>query len=140
MADYEYVSCPKCRDKFMVGEEFFRLPQAYCIVPSAAMNFRSALPPVMQVERQINARVDQPNEADNLLLVAPFVSFRPKGEILDSSHPFGMTTRSSVAAKNIPGERRRLPRDTTTTRELIPTAAGNRRRKSPSIAVFLSKI
>jgi hypothetical protein len=23
MADFEYVSCPKCHDKFMAGEEFF---------------------------------------------------------------------------------------------------------------------
>ena len=28
MADFEYVACPKCHDKFMAGEEFFRLPQA----------------------------------------------------------------------------------------------------------------
>ena len=33
MADFEYVACPKCHDKFMAGEEFFRLPQAYCHCP-----------------------------------------------------------------------------------------------------------
>jgi hypothetical protein len=27
MADFEYVTCPRCHDKFMAGEEFFRLPE-----------------------------------------------------------------------------------------------------------------
>src|SRR5437879_2900726 len=58
MADFEYVSCPKCHDKFMAGEEFFRLPQAYCHCPTAAMNFRSASPPAKR-SRRTNAPVDQ---------------------------------------------------------------------------------
>ena len=28
MADFDYVPCPRCRKKFMVGEEFFRLADA----------------------------------------------------------------------------------------------------------------
>ena len=39
MADFEYVSCPKCHDKFMAGEEFFRLPQAYCHCPYCGNEF-----------------------------------------------------------------------------------------------------
>ena len=39
LADFEYVSCPKCHDKFMVGEEFFRLPQAYCHCPFCGNEF-----------------------------------------------------------------------------------------------------
>jgi NAD-dependent SIR2 family protein deacetylase len=40
MADFEYVACPKCHDKFMAGEEFFRLPQAYCHCPYCGNEFR----------------------------------------------------------------------------------------------------
>jgi ribosomal protein S27E len=40
VADFEYVSCPKCHDKFMAGEEFFRLPQAYCHCPYCGNEFR----------------------------------------------------------------------------------------------------
>jgi hypothetical protein len=40
MADFEYVSCPQCRNKFMAGEEFFRLPQAYCHCPYCGNEFR----------------------------------------------------------------------------------------------------
>ena len=39
MADFEYVACPKCHDKFMAGEEFFRLPKAYCHCPYCAHEF-----------------------------------------------------------------------------------------------------
>ena len=39
MADSEYVACPKCHDKFMAGEEFFRLPQAYCHCPYCGNEF-----------------------------------------------------------------------------------------------------
>ncbi len=39
MADFEYVACPKCGDKFMAGEEFFRLPQAYCHCPYCGNEF-----------------------------------------------------------------------------------------------------
>ena len=39
MADFEYVACPKCHDKFMAGEEFFRLPQAYCHCPYCGNEF-----------------------------------------------------------------------------------------------------
>jgi hypothetical protein len=39
MADFEYVSCPQCHDKFMAGEEFFRLPQAYCHCPYCGNEF-----------------------------------------------------------------------------------------------------
>jgi hypothetical protein len=40
MADFEYVSCPKCQKKFMVGEEFFRLAEAYCHCPYCANEFK----------------------------------------------------------------------------------------------------
>jgi hypothetical protein len=40
MADFAYVPCPKCKKEFMVGEEFFRLPQAYCHCPYCANEFR----------------------------------------------------------------------------------------------------
>ncbi len=40
MADFDYVPCPKCRGTFMVGEEFFRLPQAYCHCPYCREEFR----------------------------------------------------------------------------------------------------
>ncbi|HZT06030.1 MAG TPA: hypothetical protein VFC51_03300 [Chloroflexota bacterium] len=33
MADFAYVPCPKCREQFMVGVEFFRIPDAYCHCP-----------------------------------------------------------------------------------------------------------
>ena len=39
MADFEYVACPKCSEKFMAGEEFFRLPQAYCHCPYCGNEF-----------------------------------------------------------------------------------------------------
>jgi hypothetical protein len=39
MADFEFVACPKCHDKFMAGEEFFRLPQAYCHCPYCGNEF-----------------------------------------------------------------------------------------------------
>ena len=39
MADFEYVACPKCQEKFMAGEEFFRLPQAYCHCPYCGNEF-----------------------------------------------------------------------------------------------------
>jgi hypothetical protein len=39
MADFEYVSCPKCQDKFIAGEEFFCLPQAYCHCPYCGNEF-----------------------------------------------------------------------------------------------------
>ena len=39
MADFEYVACPKCHDKFMAGEEFFRLPNAYCHCPYCGNEF-----------------------------------------------------------------------------------------------------
>jgi hypothetical protein len=39
MADFEYVACPKCHEKFMAGEEFFRLPQAYCHCPYCGNEF-----------------------------------------------------------------------------------------------------
>jgi len=39
MADFEYVACPKCHDKFMAGEEFFRLPHAYCHCPYCGHEF-----------------------------------------------------------------------------------------------------
>ena len=39
MADFEYVACPKCLEKFMAGEEFFRLPQAYCHCPYCGNEF-----------------------------------------------------------------------------------------------------
>ena len=45
MADFEYVACPKCHDKFMAGEEFFVCRRLTVIALIAAMNFRSALPP-----------------------------------------------------------------------------------------------
>jgi len=41
MADFEYVPCPKCEKKFMVGEEFFRLPEARI----APMSLKSASQP-----------------------------------------------------------------------------------------------
>jgi hypothetical protein len=40
MADFDYVPCPKCRGTFMVGEEFFRLPEAYCHCPYCGEEFR----------------------------------------------------------------------------------------------------
>ena len=40
MADFDYVPCPRCREKFMVGEEFFRLADAYCHCPYCAVEFR----------------------------------------------------------------------------------------------------
>lgn len=33
MADFQYVNCQKCEQRFMVGVEFFRLPEAYCHCP-----------------------------------------------------------------------------------------------------------
>jgi len=33
MADFAYVPCPSCKKEFMVGNEFFRLPQAFCHCP-----------------------------------------------------------------------------------------------------------
>jgi hypothetical protein len=33
MADFQYVTCQKCQQRFMVGVEFFRLPDAYCCCP-----------------------------------------------------------------------------------------------------------
>jgi len=40
MADFDYVLCPHCQGKFMVGEEFFRLPEAYCHCPYCGTEFR----------------------------------------------------------------------------------------------------
>ncbi len=40
MADFEYVPCPKCEKKFMVGEEFFRLPEAFCHCPYCGNEFK----------------------------------------------------------------------------------------------------
>ena len=54
MADFEYVACPKCHDKFMAGRNFFVCRRLTVIVLIAAMNFRSALPPAKQ-KRRINA-------------------------------------------------------------------------------------
>lgn len=39
MADFKYVPCPVCKGEFMVGEEFFRLPEAYCHCPYCAHEF-----------------------------------------------------------------------------------------------------
>jgi hypothetical protein len=33
MADFSYVACPQCQHQFMVGVEFFRIPDAYCHCP-----------------------------------------------------------------------------------------------------------
>ena len=54
MADFEYVSCPKCHDKFMAGEEFFRLPQAYCHCPYCGNEF-----PVGVAAREANQAADK---------------------------------------------------------------------------------
>jgi hypothetical protein len=55
MADFDYVSCPQCHDKFMAGEEFFRLPQAYCHCPYCGNEFRvgvaAAQPPQATTKR-----------------------------------------------------------------------------------------
>jgi len=40
MADFAYVPCPSCKKEFMVGNEFFRLPQAFCHCPYCATEFR----------------------------------------------------------------------------------------------------
>jgi hypothetical protein len=40
MADFADVPCPRCQRVFMVGEEFFRLPDAYCHCPYCATEFR----------------------------------------------------------------------------------------------------
>lgn len=40
MADFDYVPCPKCKGQFMVGVEFFRLPNAYCHCPYCGTEFR----------------------------------------------------------------------------------------------------
>jgi hypothetical protein len=40
MADFADVACPQCHQVFMVGEEFFRLPEAYCHCPYCATEFR----------------------------------------------------------------------------------------------------
>ena len=39
MADFAYVPCPQCKKEFMVGEEFFRLPEAYCHCPYCGNEF-----------------------------------------------------------------------------------------------------
>jgi hypothetical protein len=39
MADFAYVPCPKCGQKFMAGQEFFRIPEAYCHCPFCAHEF-----------------------------------------------------------------------------------------------------
>lgn len=40
MSDFAYVPCPNCRRKFMVGQEFFRIPEAYCVCPYCQTEFR----------------------------------------------------------------------------------------------------
>ncbi|HLY65087.1 MAG TPA: hypothetical protein VKU60_06110 [Chloroflexota bacterium] len=40
MADFSYVPCPQCKKEFMVGEEFFRIPEAYCHCPFCAHEFK----------------------------------------------------------------------------------------------------
>ncbi len=40
MADFDYVPCPQCKGKFMVGVEFFRIPTAYCHCPYCATEFK----------------------------------------------------------------------------------------------------
>jgi len=40
VADFAYVPCPACKQQFMVGEEFFRIPEAYCHCPFCAHEFK----------------------------------------------------------------------------------------------------
>ena len=59
MADFEYVACPKCHEKFMAGRNFFVCRKLTVIVLTAAMNFRSALLPLRPTKRPIDAPVEQ---------------------------------------------------------------------------------
>ncbi len=63
MADFEYVACPKCHDKFMAGEEFFRLPQAYCHCPYCGNEFPVGVAAGEATKRRINAPGDQRHDA-----------------------------------------------------------------------------
>jgi len=59
MADFEYVSCPKCHEKFMAGEEFFRLPQAYCHCPYCGNEFPVGVA-AGEASRPANQRAGRP--------------------------------------------------------------------------------
>src|SRR5438128_4557574 len=49
-----------------LARNFFVCRRLTVIVPTAAMNFRSASPPARQVERRINAPVKQHHDAENI--------------------------------------------------------------------------
>ena len=40
MADFDYVPCPQCKGKFMLGTEFFRIPTAYAHCPYCGTEFK----------------------------------------------------------------------------------------------------
>lgn len=40
MAGGSYVECPACRDRFLVGDEFFVLPEAACHCPYCHTEFQ----------------------------------------------------------------------------------------------------
>jgi uncharacterized Zn-finger protein len=39
MASHKYVECPQCAGRFLVGEEFFVLPEARCHCPYCHTDF-----------------------------------------------------------------------------------------------------
>jgi hypothetical protein len=40
MADFQFVPCPQCQRQFMLGDEFFRIPDAYACCPYCKTEFR----------------------------------------------------------------------------------------------------
>ena len=64
MADFEYVACPKCHEKFMVGEEFFRLPQAYCHCPYCGNEFPVGIAAGEANKASLNVPLAQPYDAE----------------------------------------------------------------------------
>jgi ribosomal protein S27E len=51
MADFSYVPCPKCKKEFMVGEEFFRIPEAYCHCPFCGNEFKVGVAAQLEAEQ-----------------------------------------------------------------------------------------
>jgi PHP family Zn ribbon phosphoesterase len=56
MADFEYTPCPKCKGKFMLGTEFFRIPNAYAHCPYCGTEFKVGVAAKAEAEKESNPR------------------------------------------------------------------------------------
>lgn len=61
MPDTKYVTCPSCDREFIVGDEFYRLPEAYCCCPFCHTEFRVgvAANQEQQSSLRVNAKPDR---------------------------------------------------------------------------------